>query len=300
MTKYQGACYHMFHTTREVCDAHNADWRANAPFTTTYALYPPMLEALHAAIVKQGAVNTGPAASKSQARDVLEAGAFANAGYAYAGSVADRALMQELAHTRKDFDRATEPELVGLATNIFNRLRALPAQAVAPYGITPATLDALNAQRDAFDGLIGAPGAAHAETREGTDEVAAQMRRISTFLRERLDAVARLLMPTAPAFVDAYFIGRTIHDPAERTRALEVRVTDAATGGGLGAVEATIQPGALRKRTTPLGAFYVQDLPARDYTMAFSKYGYVEETQRFSVNDGETTEVAVELRRAAE
>jgi hypothetical protein len=137
--------------------------------------------------------------------------------------------------------------------------------------------------------------AVRATRARATAEVARIIGAINTLLSGTMDRLALVLGASNPAFAEGWTIRRAIVDPATRTRALSVQVVSVAGGQRLpvGGAQAVINPGGLRKKASPKGRFYVQNLKAGAHTLTVRAPGLPDTEVAFVVPEEKGVEVEV-------
>jgi hypothetical protein len=134
---------------------------------------------------------------------------------------------------------------------------------------------------------------------EGTDIV-----------KNKLDLLAEIIKDTNPGTYVEYKNSRKLELTGSRTMSLKGKAIDAATGLPIEGVTITISKngnGEMKakaggseltktvKRTSPKGGFQLQTLPAGTYTITATREGYAELTVTVFINDGEMSDVKLEM-----
>lgn len=294
MTAQQTAIVDMVRTVVATSNANLDAWELFAPYNDAVELLIDILGSIDEAIVLQGTNTTGVAVEKnSKRRDIVPDLLKIAAMLGILGTVnSDDDMRRQGDVTQTDLERSTDDAFFGMASRLIAAAQGLAAATRDPYMISNSLLATLTTKLGLFRDAIGTPRKAKARTIRATKQLAALIADAMDLLESRLDKAAYILNDTQPSFYTEYTIAREVIDPGSHTRALDVKVVSV-DGTALEGVEAIIVPGAVEKRTSAKGAFYVGSLGPGNYNINFNRPGFLDHSQSFSVVSGIRTDLVV-------
>jgi hypothetical protein len=298
MTKHQNAFMQMLAATDVVCQTYASVWSTNVAFSAAFAAgVQDVRTAVAAALAQQGSGTKGITATKRTARKSLEADLFfiASRLEVYAQVAGDATLATEAHLTANGLSRAKDDTLVGIVTRIA-ALASAHVAALAPYGLTPATVAALSASGTAYTALIGAPARQRGRAKEGTQSIAALLQTARRQLGI-MDGLMVLWRDTQADFCEEYFTVRRLKGPGFRRRALELQVQNAEGAAVAGAV-LSLPADKLMRRTSARGVCRISHLPEGLHRAELRAKGYTPQEAQISISAGETTRLTFVLHPA--
>jgi len=220
------------------------------------------------------------------------------------------------------------PDLLNRASITETKLRRLPdtevtvaaaaiaglatenAADITEFGVTKAITDQLTATIKAYDEAVSKPRM----SKDEASRVNENINRIfgnNEVLFKKMDALVGMVKESDPDFYNSYFGFRKVVNYGRRPLALQVLVTDAATGEGLPKTQLLIEPagnGAMKaasganlvkvvKRTEAKGGSKLKSLPEGTYTITASRPGYATQTLSVTLVKGELGKVTIELAK---
>ena len=296
MTANQNAFFAMLSTLVVKCLEYQHDWSDKPSFKGPFEkLQTEVMDKLAAILGQQGQRSTGITIDKNRVRTTLEAQtlAIANGMEAYAATVGDNTLRQNVHLTASDLTRMSERTLIGEATRM-DTLAMANMSHLAPYGIRDETIEALRSTKVEYSAWLGKPRAAIDDRKGAT----LQLGRLEDRARELLDLMDTqtvLFRTGAAEFYEQYWAARGIVAPATHHRSITFAVCDEARKPVEG-VTIVIPALRMEKCTGPGGGCFVERAPAGMYSARASKNGYQSAEATFPVNDGEGTKVELILK----
>lgn len=163
------------------------------------------------------------------------------------------------------------------------------------YGVTESVLADLDAKVRLFVKSIPKP-------RRGINDKKAATRRIIETIEGidgvlgTMDTLVRMLRFSNPEFYRGYFSSRKLIARGHRVLALEGFVVDDA-GEAVRNVIVSVVGTKVRRRSSALGSFWIQNLKQGVYILSFERVGYEMERVSVSIVRGIRSEVRVVMRR---
>lgn len=211
MTQDQDDIITMFETTLVILDKNNNTWKNGVAFVDAVTRAKTGTEQIRAKTGKQQAPTEGVTGEKAQVRDDLEEKLIvtADAIAAFAAKMENPALAARVELNRSLLDRLPASDLVQTAQRVIDAATANLA-ALAPYGITDLTRDALQAATDLFANKKESTREAVVERRVETLTLPDAINAVRSIFRNEVDKLMTAFKKPAPDFYTAYFAARTI------------------------------------------------------------------------------------------
>lgn len=297
MTAKQENQLSMYYVLQTLCDTHTAIWQNDKPFQRAYEEFLTKLPQIAQYRDRQNQNIGGLTKNKSSRRETLIDQAYfvANRMQSYATVVQNNELLGKINHSRTNFVKYRDTDLVGLC-NIVLEQAQIHLGELAEYSVSADTLSNLQAAIQAYQDEIGKPRASQSSTKSATETLQKLFLETNALLTERLDKDIEVFRLTQPDFYAQYLNARRIVQTATNKLSLYVSVIDTTTQQPIPNVKVTFTGYNTLKKTSPKGAFQVQNLTPGTYEMTLEKLGYATVTQSFHIVDGETTKVRVEMR----
>ncbi len=211
MTRRQTDYIRMADAVLSLLDQHPAAWENNDPFINSVEALRTARAAASEAGVGQRAGSGGVTQERDDLADVAIEQVLRLAGFAqaYALDKHDKVLYERMRVRESALDRMPDNELQDALTDISQRIAALPAAAVAPYGLTGKAQESLAKAVAAHKDALGTPRATIAERKVHTDAVKTAMKQMRVTFK-KMDRLAPLFDTDAPDFVSAYKTARIV------------------------------------------------------------------------------------------
>jgi hypothetical protein len=184
------------------------------------------------------------------------------------------------------------------------------ATELLPYGLTPEMLAALGDAITDFDAkMIGTPKY-RGEQKAAKQNMDTYFAQAADIVKSKLDVLAEIIKDTNPQTYIEYRNTRKLDLAGSRTMSLKGKVVLAGTTQPVPGVTVTItknENGDAKakaggsdlqknvKQSATQGGFQIQSLPAGSYTITAVKEGFTEQTVTVYINDGEMSEVRLEM-----
>lgn len=311
MNAKQEAKLNMYRTVENYCNENTTIISTNVAFMAAFTEFKAKIVAINTTL-QQDAVNiTGIAQDKKNAKLALceKAADIAGLIYAYAETVSNETLKQEVNYSLSALIKTREETLVARCQNIYNA-GVLNQSSLTDYGITPAILANLQSLITAFNAQTPKPRTAISQRKTLTANLVTLFKETDKILRTRMDKLVITFKAAHPDFVKTYEAARVIVDPPHTTTQLKGTVTDKTTGTPVknASVTVTATPktaanpetaataNPVTVQTDPAGEYLFKPLPFGEYTMTVTATGYTEfDSDVIDVRLGEINDFDVEL-----
>lgn len=294
MTKIQNNYFEMMAAVRNVLEANTAIWSSLAPFSAAANHFlndvlPVMIEL----VKEQGNNSTGVTLNKKELRTALEKSLEIMAGQIGVYAITAGDVLKAAVYTpKRALSHSTDDGLVGKAARMAG-IATSHIAVLAPFGVTPTSVAALNAQSAAFAAAIGTPRAAIVAKKK-VGERLEDLRHQGMADLDAMDAIVPVWRSSEPDFYNSYSSARRIIRRGHRTRALTLKVRDGEGKPVAGAI-LKIDAAKMKRLTSPTGQVNVQHLAPGSYSATIGKEGFAEETLNVYVSAGTGTVLEVVL-----
>ena len=313
MTNEQESRFSMYLATTGFCDA-NATITANLPnFAANLTSVKTTCIQIQAISEQQRFDKTGITENKNQLKTNLITMASDNARklMAYAKFTNNQTLLAEINITESDFKRAADTAVKDYAQIIYDRAQPIVAT-LSIYGITTASQTALLNAITNYNAILGAPRIGITVKSQATKQLVALLKLVDTALLN-MDAAVEIIRLSQVNYYNGYKTARKIVSTGIGTLAVKGLVTDAESGEPVKGVTVSfvqenemmlsksatmgkIKP-VVTKKTADKGGFNVKSMPAGTYQVKIKKEGYQEQLATVYVNDGELSELKLEISK---
>ena len=224
----------------------------------------------------------------------------------YALQINNPLLRSETRYTESTLRNSSDNALQREAHGVWSRAQE-NLEALAPYGITAATQEALLNAANGYQEVIPKPRIGTSETHQMTLQLTVGFAAADSAL-ENIDGMVEIVRIAQADFYNGYrSVRKTIHT-GHTLMAVKGRVTDAADGQPLKNVLLSFAPTGngrklqmaqltrpLVKKTAKKGGFNVKILPAGSYSVNIQRSGYAEQTATLAVTEGIMSVLNVQL-----
>jgi len=297
MKKVQYDRYSMLHAVENHFDSNTEIWSANIPVSEIKTALSAKTREIAEAAVVQSTDSTGATIDKARLRGDLERKGFfvcsVLRAYANLNPSIDQ-LYKRLQITKSGFAKLRENDLL-IAVDDLDAAAASIIEALAPFGVTQATLDELMAARIAFHNIMNRPDEVTGNRRSATKLIAQLLQEGVTLLEGQMDHIMEVFRDTEPQFFNVYFSDRKIHRTGSRKLSLEIRTLNAATNTPLANANIEVVGHDIKRISNQSGLNRVRNLKEGHYSLSVSLPDFVPQTIAFSVVSGKTTELVVEM-----
>ena len=249
---------------------------------------------------QQENIRTGVAKGKRDIKNSLIAMTAENSGkvFAFAKVSKDKPLMDEVNFSISEVGRMTDVALRTYSEKLFKKIETM-LEALAGYGITADTQKQFSETLGAYNNSLSKPRVSIAEKREATKELKTLFNTADTILG-KIDAILGIIRYDEVNFYNGYRTVRKLVNTNAGVVALKAEAKDLSTNEPLKGVIFNFKSNGtvLTKKTADKGSFYIRNMKPGTYEVFVKKEGYKEKVETVNINDGERSELIVELERA--
>ena len=215
MTQDQDNIRTMFQTTIAYLDTNNPVWSGIAAFADAVTRAKSGLQAVDDSAKSQQTPTTGVTADKAQARTDLEDKTLEIADQisAFAAKSDDNDLGAQVEMTKSSLDKLQDTDLEQTAERV-GKLANDNIAAFGAYGVTAASVTALNDARTAFAGMKTAPREKAADRKAQTTSLPQLIANVRSIFRNEIDKMMTPFKKSNADFYNGYFAARVIVDRA--------------------------------------------------------------------------------------
>jgi len=249
---------------------------------------------------QQKNVRTGITKDKRDIKNTLITLAAENSGkiFAFARVSNNKSLMDEVNFSLSELTRMTDVGLRTYAEALYKKAELI-LELLAKYGITAETQKKYAETLAAYNNSITKPRVSIAEKREATKELTILFHTADSLI-SKLDAIIGIIRYNEAKFYNGYRTVRKLVNTNSRVIALKAVANDIKTSEPLKGVLFTFKSNGttITKKTADKGSFHIRNMSAGTYEVVVKKEGYKEKVVTVSINDGERSELKVELEMA--
>ena len=224
MRKDQDNIRTMFDTAISFLDAHGDIWKNIAAFVDAVMRAKAGVQSIDTSSDKQQTPTTGVTQEKLDLRNDLEFKTLATADplSAFAAKNGKHDLGAQVELTKSYLDKLQDSDLEQIAERVHD-LANDNLQSLADYGITAATLTALDNARKAFLAKKTAPREKVAERKAETMSLRPSFANVRSIFRNEIDKLMTPFRLSNSEFYNGYFAARSIinqpatHEPSKKT-----------------------------------------------------------------------------------
>jgi hypothetical protein len=301
MNAKQESKLNMYHAVIAHCDAFPAIVATVPAFGTSYTSFKAIVSSLDATVQLEAQVITGIATDKKIVRDTLcqQAADIAAVVYAYATTVANNELAEEVNFSVSDLKRLRDDQTAPTCKNIHDAANDNLA-ALATYGITAGMLTTFNTLITNYTSKVPATRNAVALRKTYAASIKTLFKQADNLLKKVLDKLAVQFKAANLEFHDTYFNNRIIIDAPTSKTGIKGSIADSVTSNPI-AVTATLTLQATTFTTTsdPSGNFKFIKIPNGTYTIVITAPGYQsKQITNVTVTQGQMTTINITLTPA--
>ena len=279
----------------------NQDLTKDLPeFPATFTEFQTTLTKIKLLDEQQRNVLTGIARDKRDIKNSLIGIGAETSGkvYAFAKVSNNKPLMDEVHFSISELGRMTDVSLRSY-TEALHKKAELMLESLAKYGITAETQKIFAEALAAYNSSLGKPRVSIAERREGTKAMAALFISIESTI-EKLDAIIGIIRYNQVDFYNGYRTVRKLVGSNAGGVALKATANDIKTSKPIKGVSFSFKSNGttIKKKTAEKGSFHIRNMNPGPYEVVVKKEGYKEKVVTVSINDGERSELVVELETA--
>lgn len=213
MTDKQENTLGMYRAVSKVFDDHSGEYSAVGALVTQVANVNSSIALISQLIIAQTKDTTGVTVDKRLLNTQMVDMALRVAGAlkAFGSESNNNDLLAQATVNPSEFTRARDDQRDDIAQRIHNLANANIAS-LAPYGVTAATLTALQTRIDTYVNAIGKPRAEQVKKSTATDLLQAEFARVDMILEDRIDGLMEQFKEPNPTFYSDYQKARIIVD----------------------------------------------------------------------------------------
>ncbi len=249
---------------------------------------------------QQKNIRTGVTKDKREAKNSLTASAAENSlkVFAFARVANNNPLMDEVNFSISELARMTDVGLRTYSEALYKKVE-LFLESLDKYGITAETQKKFAEALATYNNSIAKPRVSVAEKSEATKELATLFIAADSLL-EKLDAILGIIRYNEVKFYNGYKSVRKLVNVRSGAVALKATANDLLTKKPLRGVYFTFRSNGtiIIKKTADKGSFHIRNMNTGTYEVVVKKQGYKEKFATVSINDGERSELKVELEMA--
>ncbi len=217
----------MYRAVQLFCNNNSAITVASPAFTAALATLDANISAIISTASSQTEVITGIAIDKTVLKKNLSQAAadLAALVYAYAVSINNNTLKQEVNYAYSDFYRIKDDLLAPTAQNVHDAATANLA-ALAPYGVIAPMLAALLTTIQNYGTAVPTPRNAKALKSTYAANLKQLFKQTDNLLKNQLDKIVVSFKTTQPDFYNTWLNNRIIIDPSKTETQIKGLVTD--------------------------------------------------------------------------
>jgi hypothetical protein len=281
MTSKQEAKLNMFRATQKHC-ADNATIVATIPaFQAAVNSLNAIISSIVATTQQEDLVTKGITIDKAEAKKTLcqLAADVAAPIIAFAASNNNNQLMQEVNFSYTELFRSKDDQLAPRCKNIHDAALANLA-ALAPYGISAATVTTLQASIDNYQAAVPTPRNAAAQKITIRTNLKNLIKEADTVLKLQMDKTIVALKTSNPDFVTTYKSNRVILDPSKTSTSLKGVIQSSADNSFIDSATILLDPTGATTTTNKLGQYEIKPVTAGTYTVIVTatKYQQIKQT----------------------
>lgn len=265
----------MYNAVISYCDESDGITAPLPAFAITLTAFNAKANAIDTTAQLEAQVITGITINKGDLKKALctSAEGLAAAVYAYATAEEDPVLQQKANYSLSDFLRLKDDELSIIVQNLHDAAADVVASLLA-YGVTAATLEALQDLIDEYSSTVSAPRNAAALRKTYVAQLKTLFNEADEILKTQLDKLALQFKASQPEFYSTYKNNRRIiNAPTSATQAKGV-ITDSISGMPIFDTIITVDDQEYNTSSNLEGGYSLKISIPGIYTINFAKEGY--------------------------
>lgn len=227
-------------------------------------------------LVREIRHTTGISADKATAKAklCLVASEIANIVYAYANTVNNKVLIDEVNYSLSDLKKLREDLIVATVTNIYNSTQS-NLSALGTYGITASTLDELTDAINDYNALLPKTKTTISEKSNYNDNIIKLIDETDTLIKNRLDRLVVVFNKPHPDFVNTYKKVRHIDAPNKTVTQIKGNVINKVDGKAIEeAIISLIGSTNATTKSDKEGNFVFKPVTYGDYQLSIKATGF--------------------------
>lgn len=296
MNKLQNNTFSMLTSIEHHFNQHLNVWNTNIPITHNKEQLSNYIINIKKASSFQLINNRGVTDTKKTIRIQLETVAYkiiaAASAYATFNNKSD--LFLRVNYTKTHLKKLRDTELQSIATNLVTNVLPVITD-LAPYGITPYTLETLTETINLFAVNINKPKEATETKKETTTQIAELLKKASVLLKTQLDLLVVGLETTDRDFVVLYTSLRRTRKPNRTKLALTTVVLDASTLLPIVGAQLKLLESNIKRISSAKGINRIKHVSEGRHEVKVSHKDYLEVGVKFITVKGITKNLIIKL-----
>jgi len=271
-------------------NSNSSTWSSNTAVSAVVTAAQAQVAAINNAQI--GQINNSKAftINKENLKNNLVALALlhADAGRSYATSIGNTVLQQELKTTKTKLFYLTDGQLAPYCQNIYNFVNPLVGS-LASYGVTAATLAALQSAINVFLASVGQPHSIRSGAVAYTISIEEQITALNILMKEQLDPLLTQYKTSHAIFHTQYLTDRKLPHTGHRTTVTIVGQIDDASGQPIKNAHVSLVNTTRKRKVTKVDGLYkFARLKPGSYTLSIIANGYVVQTKTITISVPQT------------
>ena len=300
MNATQESKLNMYRATQKHC-TDNAAIVATVPaFETSLNALNLKVSAIIAATQQEDLVTKGITVDKSEAKKRLCSLTTDIAApiFAFASSTSNNQLKQEVNFSYSDLLRTKDDLMAPRCQNIKD-LGTANIAALIPFGLTAASLDALQIEIDNYQVKVPTPRNSAAQKKTIRENIKSLIKEADIVLKEQMDKTVVGFKTTNPDFVSTYKANRVIIDPGKSTTTLKGIIQRATDKFPISGASVFVKETGNKATSNSAGTYEIKPMVPGTYTIIISATNFIEVTEpEVLVKQGQTTTLTTILNPA--
>lgn len=276
MNSRQESKVNMYRGVLLLCQNNASIVSTNIAFSEAINALTVKVNNIQSYLVREIKHTTGVSADKATAKAKLcqVASEIAGLVYAYANSIDNKVLMDEVHYSLSDLRKLREDLIVATVTNIYNTTQA-NLNLLGTYGITATTLDELTEAINEYSTLLPKTKTTISEKLNFKDNISKLIDETDALIKNRLDKLIVVFTKSHPDFVNTYKKVRHIDAPNKTVTQIKGKVTNKADGKAID--NAVITLSGTTNATTQSdkkGNFIFKPITIGDYQLSIKATGF--------------------------
>ena len=280
MNATQEAKLNMYRATQQHCEDNAAIVATVPAFSTAFNSFKSKVAAIIATVQQEDLVTKGVTIDKSEAKKTLcqLAADIAAPIFAFASSTNDNKLKQEVNFSYSDLFKSKDDQLAPRCQNIHDAGTSNLA-ALAPYGITAATLTTFQTTIDNYQTKVPTPRNAAALKVTIRTNLRNLIKETDKVLKEQMDKTAVGFKTSNPDFVRTYKANRVIIDPTKTTTTLKGAITNSVDKKFIAGATVVIEGTKLNAITNESGEYEIKPAPVGTFNIIATATKFKDQTK---------------------
>lgn len=260
---------------KQFCESNRITWESNTAFLNAFAAFETKIQSILSTEAEQQENNKGVARTKAEKKLQLTnlAVSIAAALQGYAIDTDNPALYDQMNITPTDIYRAGATNAISNALLVADTARELDAAAIAPYGITPTVISALDAAIDKYTTTSASTRNVIVNKSLLTADLTELVNEANVIMRKQLIKIGFQFKVTDPNFYAGMVQSAKLIEANIHTK-LKLTAVDGESQQPLTGVIVEVEGTGLQGVTDMYGKCTVTEVPEGPHTIRLMKTNY--------------------------